>query len=572
MKRTLLVFIVTMIMIISSMAIATASIDGNSNGTSANNPILNGVHNTPFNSQSVNKNVSVTDPQINLYWKNMISNNYAVNTSVNNTVFVAPYTNVSFNVSSAFYDLNSSITYKDASYKWYSSGIKIYNDTGYNASVNFSKYTGKEANISINATASNGYDNTTFHVYIINPSVKPVINTTVEQYSKIVNETSGKYRVDQGQFTCVYGYNSSLKVYNTDYNVPLTLNWTVNNSTYIGSNLTYTFEKPFTNVTLHLNVTGVTGSSTANTNSTKLTFYIKDTTPPVPVLTLTNATGVTVKNPTVGSPAVFSANGSYDKYYAHNVTYKWSIMYSNGTKMNQSTNTYEITKGNSSARNITLKIYTYKSVLLSLKVTNPLNVSAYLNKTYTPVVTTPRLVVNNIYIPGNLSEGIKSTIHLNVSNDGTVTANSYKLYVIIDGKTYSQSYTTPIDPSAHKNLSFTFTPGVTGKYTVTAKAFNSNEPSSFFTSSQHTASVTINRYPYEIPIIIGAVVAAIIVIGVVYFEASKRRSLHPRQRKVATKPETKSVDNTEQKKIEGNKDKAANMDKSKYNKHNKKQQ
>jgi hypothetical protein len=237
--------------------------------------------------------------------------------------------------------------------------------------------------------------------------------------------------------------------------------------------------------------------------------------------------------------------------------------------MNQSTNTYEITNGNFSTRYITLKIYTYKSVLLSLKVTNPSNISAYLNKTYTPVVITPRLVVNNIYIPGNLSDGIKSTIHLNVSNDGTVTADSYKLYIIINGRTYSQSYTTPIAPSSYKNLSFTFTPGVTGKYTVTAKAFSSNEPSSFVTSSQHTASVTINRYPYEIPIIIGAVVAAIIIIGAVYFETSKRRSLHPRQRKVASKPETKGVDNTEQKNLENNKDKAVNINKSKRNKNNK---
>ena len=202
MKRTLLVFIVTMIMIISSMAIATASIDGNSNGMPANNS--NGVHNTPSSSQSANKNVSVTDSHINLYWKNMISNDYAVNTSVNNTVFVAPYTNVSFNASSAFYDSNSSITYKVADYKWYSSGIKIYKDTNYNASINFSKYTGKEANISVNATASNSYDNTTFHVYIISPSATPVINTTVEQNSKIINETNGKYNVGQGQFTCIY--------------------------------------------------------------------------------------------------------------------------------------------------------------------------------------------------------------------------------------------------------------------------------------------------------------------------------------------------------------------------------
>ena len=562
------VIIITMIMIISSMAIATASIAGNDN--SANNINLNGV-NIPFASQSSNKNVTVTDPEINLYWKSMVSTYYTVNTSLNNTVFVAPYTNVSFNASMAFYDSNSSIKYTDASYTWYSSSIKIYDSTSYNASINFTSYKHEEANISVNVTASNSYNNTTFHVYLINSTLKPLINTTVEQNSKIINETSGKYDVGQGQFTCVYGYNSSLKVYNTDYNVPLILNWTVNNYTYIGPNLTYTFQEPFKNVTLHLNVTSVTD----NKNSTTLTFYIMDTTPPVPVLTLTNATGVSIKNPTVGEEAIFSADGSYDIYYGHNITYLWSIMYSNGTKMKQSINTYEIIHGNFTTENITLKIYTYKSFVLSLETINPSKVSAYLNKTFEPIVTTPRLVVNSIYIPGNISDGIKSTIYINVSNDGTVTADSYSLYVIINGKTYSESYITPINPSAYKNLSFTFTPGVTGKYTITAKAVSSNEPSSFITSGQYTKSVTINRYPYEIPIIIGAVVAAIIIIGIAYFEISKRRATKPRNN-IQSRPENKVTNttepkklNNEPKKLESNK-KPSGKNRNKHNKNNKK--
>lgn len=528
---------VTIIMIISSMAIAA---DGFAGNASINN--LNGIQNKP-DSIADTSSINISDPYINLYWKGIISNDYIVNSSLNNTVFVAPYTNVSFNVSNAFYDISTSITYKDASYKWYSSGITIYNDTGYNASINFKNYKYiDEANISVNATANNNYDNTTFHVYLINSTLKPEIKTIVMQNSKVINETSGKYDVGQGQFTCVYGYNTSLKVYNTDYNVPLILNWAVNNYTYIGTDLNYTFEKPFKNETLYLNVTAVTG----NFNNKTLTFYVMDTTPPVPVLTLTNSTGVIIKNPTVGVISNFSAYGSSDLYYPHNIAYKWSILYSNGTEMKQSINTYEIIKGNLTTQNMTLKVYTYKTMIVSLEVTNSLHISAYSNKTYTPIVTTPRLVVNSIYLP-HLADGIKSTAYFNVSNDGTVTATSYKLYLIIDGKTYSESYTTPISPSAYKNLSFVFTPGVTGKYTVTAKAISSNEPSSFVSSGEYTESVTIGMYPYLIPIIIGVVVAAIIIIGVAYFEISKRREVHPR-RKPANN-ETK-INNTEPKKLE----------------------
>ena len=485
---------------------------------------------TPTSNQTVSMTFSkaktpvMTDSDISLHWKNMVSNNYVLNSSLNNTLFAIPLnTSVSFNASGAYFNPSTgSNDYQKAHFSWYSlsSTFTFSSNSPYNATFLFNK-TGT-FKIDLNATSPQGIENTTqFNVTVVNSLPSVQYNISLRGKS-IVTGSGNKSNVSVPQSALLQfsGYKSALT--ENGYKVPLIYTWYLPSYSSSAMNVTYSFTTPYIKnhalQTGFLNITSVVGTY----SNVSFNFYVNDTTPPSPVISLTNATGVAITQPVAGQTTYFSANTSSDAYYPESsLVYHWKIMYTNGTVAAPGSQTYKIVAGGNNTSYIGLVFNNLDGLTVSLNATNPSHVSGYSNKTYLPIVDTSRLVVEGVYFPGALSQGSRSTVYVNVSNNGTSTANNFTIYVYVNNKVVaSQFYNRSLAPGSTLNLSFNMTPGASGNIPFEFKASSSPEPSFYATLGAFTSTHSVNPPAYRTPLIIGVVIAIIVVVGIVYYKIS----------------------------------------------------
>ncbi|MCL4340886.1 MAG: hypothetical protein M1431_02140 [Candidatus Thermoplasmatota archaeon] len=483
---------------------------------------------TPTSNQTVSMTFSkaktpvITDSDISLHWKNMVSSNYVLNSSLNNTLFAIPLnTSVSFNASAAYFNPSTgSNDYQQAGFSWYSPSSTFKTNGTYNATFIFNS-SGTFA-VHLNVTSPQGITNyTEFNVTVVTD--KPSVQYNISLNGKgIVSGTGNKTNVSVPQSSLLQfsAYKSALKP--NGYNVPLIYTWYLPSYSSSAMNVTYSFTTPYIKnhalQTGYLNVTSVVGTHT----NISFTFNVTDNTPPSPVISLTNATGVAITQPVAGQVTYFSANTSTDPYYPESsLIYHWTVMYTNGTVAAPGSSTYDIVAGNNSTSYIALKFNTLDGLTVSLNATNPSHISGYSNKTYLPIVDTSRLVVEGVYFPHALSQGSKTTVYVNVSNNGTSTANNFTIYVYVNSKMVAKEfYSKSLAVGSSVNVSFNLTPSASGNLPFEFEASSSPEPSFYQSLSAFTSTHSVNPPAYRTPLIIGVVIAIIVVVGIVYYRIS----------------------------------------------------
>jgi|GEM_PF-1658581 len=483
---------------------------------------------TPTSNQTVRMTFSkanlpvITDPDVSLYWKKMVSTNYVLNSSLNNTLFAIPLnTSVSFNASGAYYNPSTgSNDYQKAQFSWYSPGSTYKTNGTYNATFLFSK--AGTYKMYLNATSPQNMTNSTeFNVTVVTTSPSVQYNISLSGKA-IVTGTGNQTNVSVPQSSLLQfsAYKSALNA--NGYKVPLIYTWYLPSYTSSAMNVTYSFTTPYIKThslqTGYLNITSVVGTY-ANIS---FNFFVKDTTPPSPVISLTNATGVAVTQPVAGQVTYFSANTSTDPYYPESsLVYHWTVMYTNGTVAAPGSSTYNIVGGSNNTSYIALKFNTLDGLTVSLNATNPSHVSGYSNKTYLPIVDTSRLVVESVYFPHALSQGSKTTVYVNVSNNGTATANNFTIYVYVNSKMVaSEFYSRSLAVGSSMNVSFNMTPSASGNLPFEFEAGSSPQPSFYQSLSAFTVTHSVNPPAYRTPLIIGVVIAIIVVVGIVYYRIS----------------------------------------------------
>lgn len=493
----------------------------------------------------------VTASSITEYWANQISDSYLLNRSASNTLFVAPVGKVvSLNLSNGYYNpVTGSDDYQDSlHYSWATNASSLTNGNSYNASMTFNHSGPYYVNVSFESS-SGATNYTNFTVFATKGAVTPAVNVSYSgkallNVTSAVNKTYHYYAplLKSVSFSSS-GSMSSVTFKGITYNnISVITTWGFPGYQNTGQSVSYTYSvfnysNPAPEMG-YMNVTSVTGQSSVNVT---LAATINDTVAPTPVMTLYNSTGTKEVNPLAGQWTTFSANKSTDNYYPESkLTYNWSILYKNGTVAKPGKNTYQVL-GNKSFNDtsyIQVKFETLNNMIVSLSATNPSNLTGYDNSTVTMLYSTPRIVVDSIYVPKTLSQGSTSTINVTVSNNGSVSANNYTISLYINGNfVTSHDYTTVLAPGASANLSFSFKSPVSGTPQFQFRPYNTSEPSFFATYNSYTTNLTVKAPSYVAEIVAGIVVVIIILIGVAYsrFGSSSQKKAKAISRKDDTK-------------------------------------
>ncbi len=480
----------------------------------------------------------VTASQINLYWKGTSPQNYLVTSNGTSAVFIVPTnTPVAFNLSKAFYNpvTNTNDYNKALNYTWKLNGTAVPNDYNeYNATITFGGFA--NYSVAVTYTSASGVTNTTnFNVFAYDAAPAAYLNVTSS--GKTIFATAAvsgtqTLTVPQSKVVQFSGYYSTLMIPGTTYKVPLLYSWYFPGYTNNAVNVTQTFNTPYiANKAMVLGYLNVS-TSAGSVASTQLSIKVNDTTAPSAQVTVQNVTHATIAQPIAGQVTIFSANKSTDKYYAtSDLSYNWSIVYANGTKVLAGNSTYQLMGNNTNQSYLMVQFNTLNSLIVSLKVTNPSNVSSYSNFTTSMVVVSPRLVVLNSYFPTTPSQGAKTVVYLNISNNGTVNANSFYIVAIVNGKIVNNQSYGPLPVGTTKQFEFNFTSPSQGNVQVQFEAINSTQPAFFAKGGSLTITQKVSPPGYQTPLIVGGVIAIIIVIGVVYYRLSSRTVSKPKEKK-----------------------------------------
>ncbi len=489
----------------------------------------------------------VTASQINLFWNNSTPRNYLVASNSTSAVFIAPTnTQVSFNLSNAFYNpvTNTNDYSKALNYTWKLNGTVLTHDYNHaNATIKLGGFGNYSVTVKY-TSASGGNNTTTFNVFAYNATPSAYLNVTTggkTLFATAAVPNSQTVSVPQAKPIQFSGYYSKLSIPGTSYTVPLLYNWYFPGYTNTAVNVSQTFNTPYvaskTMVSGYLNVSTAVGKVA----STNLLLNVTDTTAPSGQITLQNATHATISQPVAGQVTIFSANKSTDKYYvSSDLSYNWSIVYANGTKVPSGNSTYQLVGNDTNLSYLGVQFNTLNSLIVSLKVTNPSNVSSYTNFTTSMVVVSPRLVVDSVYFPTTPAQGSKTLMYVNVSNNGTVDASSFYIVAIINGHVVNNQSYGPLPVGTTKQFEFNLTSTSQGNVQVQFEALNSTQPSFFAKSGSLTLTQKVSPPAYQTPLIVGGVILIIIVIGAVYYRLSSRGTSKPREKKQA--PPAKKTD------------------------------
>ena len=465
--------------------------------------------------------------------------NNLLNSTQSNTIFTVPYNvPVNVNVSRAFYNpVTGTNDYQNSIFNWaINSNANSYADQS-NVTPTFNK--GLNV-VYVNFTSGSGVNGTTsFFVYGFNGTPTVVYNIT-SNGKTISNNTAStspiNIFVNQTQTVQFSAYYSMLKISNSSlvgspYSVPLSYNWSFPTTVSLSANSSYVFQKPSISVgpqTVYSNVSSVAGNASA-----KFTVTVNDTTPPVAVVTIMNAKGQVISQPVAGQNITLTASSSYDPYYnstylsAHSLklNYSWKIESTSGVPMTPSSSTYTILAGTNHSKIFNVEFETVSSVNIVLTVKNPANVSGTSNSSYAMIVNSARIVVNSIYLPSAPQQGISSTIWVNVTNAGTVMATNFTLTITVGGSQVAVKTFTDANLSAGSstNVSLTWKPGSSGSLGITVVGSATGEPAFMQSIGEYSSTISIKTSPYTTPIIIGAVIAVIVVVGFVYYRLSSSR-------------------------------------------------
>lgn len=476
---------------------------------------------------------TVVASEINLFWNNTTPQNYLVASNSTSAVFLVP-TNVpvSLNVSNGFYNpVTGTNDYQNSLYyNWTLStngGAATPIGHGYNLSHTFSTFA--NYTLTVNYTSASGVSNqTTFTVFAYNGTPAASLNvTSLGNTIFATGAVSGtqSLTVPQSKTVQFSAYYSKLNIPGTSYYAPLAYNWYFPGYANNAVNVSQTFDTPYVQsqalITGYLNVASTVGK----VSNVTLSINVTDTTAPSATITLKNSTQATIAQPVAGEVAIFSANSTTDKYYAASqLSYSWSIVYANGTAVPNGSNTYELVNNNTNLPYFMVKFNTLNSLIVSLKVTNPSNVSAYKNFTTSMVVNSPRLIVQNAYFPSTPTQGATTLIYLNVSNNGTVDASSFSIVELVNGKNVSYQTYGALAVGVTKQVEFNLSAPTSGSVQFEFQALNGTQPSFFSSNGALTLTHTVNPPSYQTLIIIGVVIAIIVIIGVVYYRFSSRGS------------------------------------------------
>ncbi|BAB60486.1 TVG1388786 [Thermoplasma volcanium GSS1] len=491
----------------------------------------------------------MTNSSYTLYWKDMVSNNYVLNSTSTNSVYVVPRNQtVYLNSSTAYFNpVTNSDDYMQANFTWTIGSSVFY---GYNISNVFRSSSTSVSVFVRSPSGGTAYSN--FTVLSLNNTTAPKVKFSASYNGHSISYTSKLYSTNETMLVSLsvpqsaqisYSlYGSSLVL--SGYNVYLGYNWKFPTATYIGDNVSYAFSHPsiapgYGNQVSFANITTEAG----NVYHILMKVYVNDTTPPSATFFMKyNNTYIT--NPVAGKVITLSANNTTDPYYPFSsLKFQWIIEYINGTPAAPSDTTYtNLTPMNESYLQIVFN--TVASMKISLQVTNPSNVSGYANKTVSMVVVTPRLVVNSIYASGAQYQGSSSKLYVNVSNLGTENAYNVLIQVYVNGKVYGSTTVSEIKAGASDNVSINWVPPTSGKVSVYATASVNSEPRSFVTAGALTQTVSVNPPAYRTPLIVVSVIVVLVIVIYVYY---KLRSGTPKQQK-GPQPKTELPKKQEKKK------------------------
>ncbi len=475
------------------------------------------------------KNPTFVNSYITLNWKGLNSTNYIVNKSQKNTIFVVPQNKlVTLNLSKAYFNpVTGTNDYQKATFAWsIKNSTGTYTNTGYNIQVNF--HTAFNNSIQISSTStSGGYNTTNITIYAVNVAPTVSFNVTLNgkikyNLSNLANGAIQNINLLQSKSYLYSAYNSTAKISGTKYNVPMIYTWKFTNFTATSANVTHAFSKPtvkpgsYTSGTL--NVTTVTGT-TAIIN---IHVHVNDTTPANAKFTMKNSKGKAISNPQAGTTVTLTAAGTSDPYN-QTLTYNWTIRYINGT-VAQNGSIYHIVSGNmSSSIQILVNFTTLNDFKVSLNVTNhPANVSAYVNKTYTVVVSSPRIVITKVKFLSTPTKGDSNTMNITLTNKGTENAKSFNITVVGGGFNQTQFYNRSLNISQNATVHFTWTPQSSGNVSVVVSGNTYGEPTYFSKIGELTTYASVNPPSYETPLIIGIIVVVVVVVGFLYYRFSSR--------------------------------------------------
>jgi hypothetical protein len=499
------------------------------------------------------KSATITNSLVQFKINGKIANNL-LNSTQSNTIFTVPHgVPVNMNVSRAFYNpVTGTNDYQDSIFNWAINSKASGSDRS-NVTTTFNK--GLNV-VYVNFTSGSGVNGTTsFFVYGFNGTPTVVYNIT-SNGKTISNNTASpspiSIFVNQTQTVQFSAYYSTLRISNSSlagspYNVPLNYNWSFPTTVSLSANSSYVFQKPSISVgtqTVYINVSSVSGYAPA-----KFMVTVNDTTPPVAVVTIMNAKGQVISQPVAGQNITLTASSSYDPYYnstylsAHSLTlnYSWKIESTSGVPMSPSSSTYTILAGTNHSKIFNVEFETVSSVNIVLTVKNPANVSGTSNSSYAMIVNSPRIVVNSIYLPSTPQQGISSTIWVNVTNAGTVMATNFTLTITVGGSQVAVKTFTYANLSAGSstNVSLSWKPASSGSLGITVVGSATGEPTFMQSIGEYSSTISIKTSPYTTPIIIGAVIAVIVVVGFVYYRLSSSRG--SRSTAIKKKDESKKL-------------------------------
>ena len=476
----------------------------------------------------------------------MLSHNYLVSSTASNTTFVVPTgTPVAFNLSQAYHSATGESYIKALNYTWSVPANNVVDKYTYNVTATFA--TNGTYPISVSYESASGVTNTTyFNVTAMSPA-SPNPALTVSSAGKTLftqaptSTTHLTFAVPQSKAISFSAYASSLS--SGGVAVPLSYTWYFPGAKYTGANVSQTFNTPTlsgSNTTGYLDVYSAIGP----VQNVTLSIYVNDTTPPTPQILAQNVTGSSIAQPIAGQITKFSANASSDTYFGKlnlNANWKvnWTITYVNGTQAPQGNSTYEFLTNFTNQSYIVVKFNTLNSLVVSLKVTNPSGVSAYSNRTVSVIVQSPRLVVQSVYFPTTPSQGSRTIVDVNVSNNGTADASNFTIVAYVNGKNISWQQYGSLAVGVTKEFKFNLTSPDSGKVQFQFEAQNSSEPQFFFKAGSLAVTQTVNQPAYKTPLVIGVVIAVIVLIGVVYYKLSSGGTSGKSKKEVQPKTQLK---------------------------------
>ena len=485
--------------------------------------------------------------EINLFWSGMLSHNYLVSSTASNTTFVVPTgTHVMFNLSQAYHSATGESYLKALNYTWTVPSVNLVDGKyTYNMTATFAS--NGTYPISVSYESASGATNTTYFNVTAMSLAYPNPALTVSSAGKTLftqaptSTTHLTFAVPQSKAISFSAYASSLS--SGGVAVPLSYTWYFPGAKYTGANVSQTFNTPTlsgSNTTGYLDVYSAIGP----VQNVTLSIYVNDTTPPTPQILAQNVTGSSIAQPIAGQITKFSANASSDTYFGKlnlNANWKvnWTITYVNGTQAPQGNSTYEFLTNFTNQSYIVVKFNTLNSLVVSLKVTNPSGVSAYSNRTVSVIVQSPRLVVQSVYFPTTPSQGSRTIVDVNVSNNGTADASNFTIVAYVNGKNISWQQYGSLAVGVTKEFKFNLTSPDSGKVQFQFEAQNSSEPQFFFKAGSLAVTQTVNQPAYKTPLVIGVVIAVIVLIGVVYYKLSSGGTSGKSKKEVQPKTQLK---------------------------------